>query len=106
MKSTWQRHVLAATGYCELGMFDEAERTLEQRLMPRINIEKRSSARRVDLYMAMQKWDLVAEVARSLVDTNRRTPLGGLTWPTRRAVPKASTKRETISFAARKIASQ
>ena len=30
MKSNWQRHVLAATGYRELGMFDEAERTLEE----------------------------------------------------------------------------
>jgi hypothetical protein len=30
LKSSWQRHVLASSGYLELGMFDEAALALEE----------------------------------------------------------------------------
>ena len=30
MKAEWQRHVLAYSGYIELGMFDEAAQLLEE----------------------------------------------------------------------------
>ena len=30
MKAEWQRHVLACSGYIELGMFDEAAQVLEE----------------------------------------------------------------------------
>ena len=30
LKADWQRHVLASSGYLELGMFDEAEQALEE----------------------------------------------------------------------------
>jgi Flp pilus assembly protein TadD len=67
VKSSWQRHVLVATGYCELGMFDEAELALEE-IDAEDKDRKEVLATRVDLYMATQKWSLVAEVARHLAD--------------------------------------
>jgi hypothetical protein len=30
LKSDWQRHVLASSGYLELGMFDDAAMVLEE----------------------------------------------------------------------------
>jgi hypothetical protein len=30
VKADWQRHVLASSGYLELGMFDEAAQVLEE----------------------------------------------------------------------------
>jgi Flp pilus assembly protein TadD len=102
MKSTWQRHVLAATGYCELGMFDEAERTLEQ-IDAEDKHRKEVLSARVDLYMAMQKWDLVAEVARSLVDTEPENAAWwiNLAYATRRA--ESIDKAQAFLLQARKL---
>jgi Flp pilus assembly protein TadD len=86
VKSNWQRHVLAATGYRELGMFDEATRAIEE-----VDAEdkgrKEVLAVRVDLYMAAQNWNLVAEVARHLVDIEPENAAWwiNLAYATRRA---------------------
>ena len=102
MKSSWQRHVLAATGYCELGMFDEAERTLEE-IDAEDKHRKEVRSARVDLYMAMQKWDLVAEVARSLVDTEPENAAWwiNLAYATRRA--ESIDKAQAFLLQARKL---
>ena len=86
MKSNWQRHVLAATGYCELGMFDEAARALEE-IDAEDKDRKEVLGARVDVYMATQKWSLVAEVARHLVDLEPENAAWwiNLAYATRRA---------------------
>jgi predicted Zn-dependent protease len=102
VKSNWQRHVLAATGYCELGMFDEAERTLGE-----INAEdkgrKEVLAARVDLYMAAQKWSSVAEVARDLVDIEPENAAWwiNLAYATRRA--ETIDKAQALLLQAQKL---
>jgi Flp pilus assembly protein TadD len=102
VKSSWQRHVLAATGYYELGMFDEAELALEE-----IDAEDRARkevlAARVDLYMATQKWSLVAEVARHLVDIEPENAAWwvNLAYATRRA--ESIDKAQALLLQARKL---
>ena len=66
MNSDWQRHVLACSGYLELGMFDEAAQVLEEIAPEDKNREEVLGARLV-LYMAAKKWDMAAAVASHLV---------------------------------------
>jgi Flp pilus assembly protein TadD len=102
VKSNWQRHVLVATGYSELGMFDEAELALEE-----IDAEEKGRqevlAARVDLYMAMQKWSLVAEVARHLVNIEPENASWwvNLAYATRRA--ESIDKAQALLLQARKL---
>ena len=102
VKSHWQRHLLAATGYCELGMFDEAEVALEE-----IDAEDKGRrevlAARVDLYMSTQKWSLVAEVARHLVDIEPENAAWwvNLAYATRRA--ESIHKAQALLLQARKL---
>jgi tetratricopeptide (TPR) repeat protein len=64
LKADWQRHVLASSGYLELGMFDDAAMVLEE-----IAHKNRNEVlgARVNLYMAARKWDMAAAVASHLV---------------------------------------
>jgi Flp pilus assembly protein TadD len=66
MKSDWQRHVLASSGYRELGMFDSAAQVLEE-IAPEDKNRTEVLGMRVQLYMAAKKWDMVAAVASHLV---------------------------------------
>jgi predicted Zn-dependent protease len=66
LKATWQRHVIAASGYSELGMFDDAALALEE-IEPEDKTRKEVLGARVDLYMAAKKWDMAAAVASHLV---------------------------------------
>jgi Flp pilus assembly protein TadD len=63
----WQGHVVEASGYIELGMLEEAAKTLQE-----IRAEDESRREvlgvRLDLYMAARKWDLAAKFARRLVE--------------------------------------
>jgi hypothetical protein len=54
LKASWQRHVIAASGYLELGMFDAAAQVLEE-IEPEDKTRKEVLAARVDLYMAAKK---------------------------------------------------
>ena len=65
MKTDWQRHVLASSGYLELGMFDDAAMVLEE-MRQRIRHVTKLGAR-VNLYMVAKKWDMAAAVASHLV---------------------------------------
>jgi Flp pilus assembly protein TadD len=102
VKSTWQRHVLAATGYCELGMFDEAERALDE-IDAEDNGRREVLATRVDVGMAAQKWSMVAEVARHLVDIEPENAAWwiNLAYATRRA--ESIDKAEALLLQARKL---
>ena len=66
MSGDWQRHVLASSGYLELGMLDDATLALEE-------IESEDKTRievlgaRIALYITAKKWDMAAAVASHLV---------------------------------------
>ena len=66
MKTEWQRHVLASSGYLELGMFDDAAMVLEE-IKPEDKNRTEVLGMRVQLYMAAKKWDMAAAVASHLV---------------------------------------
>jgi lipopolysaccharide biosynthesis regulator YciM len=66
LKTDWQRHVLASSGYLELGMFDAAALVLGEIASEDKNRNEVLGAR-VNLYMAARKWDMAAAVASHLV---------------------------------------
>ena len=66
MKSDWQRHVLACSGYLELGMFDSAAQVLEE-IAPEDKSRNEVLGARVVLYLAAKKWDMAEAVATHLV---------------------------------------
>jgi lipopolysaccharide biosynthesis regulator YciM len=73
----WQRHVLASTGYLELGMFDDAALALEE-IKPEDKTRNEVLGARVNLYLAAKKWDTAAAVASHLVKVEpEKMRLGG-----------------------------
>jgi lipopolysaccharide biosynthesis regulator YciM len=73
----WQRHVLASTGYLELGMFDDAALVLEE-IKPEDKTRNEVLGARVNLYLAAKKWDMAAAVASHLVKVEpEKMRLGG-----------------------------
>ncbi|HEY5704169.1 MAG TPA: hypothetical protein VIS96_01190 [Terrimicrobiaceae bacterium] len=73
MKLDWQKQVIASSGYLELGMFEEAARSLDE-----ISSEDKGRmevlAARLQLYMTIGKWDMAAAVARHLVEIEAERP--------------------------------
>jgi hypothetical protein len=59
LKADWQRHVLASSGYLELGMLNEAAQVLEE-IQPEEKTRDEVLGARVNLYSAAKKWDMVA----------------------------------------------
>ena len=68
MSAQWQRQILEASGYMELGMLDEAAKALEE-ITPEDKSRKEVSGIRLDLYMAAKKWHLAATMAKRLLET-------------------------------------
>jgi Flp pilus assembly protein TadD len=68
LNAHWQRYVVEASGYIELGMLEEAARTLEQ-IKADEEAHEEVLGVRLDLYMAERKWHLAAKVARHLLET-------------------------------------
>ena len=66
MRGDWQKHVLASSGYLELGMLDDAETALEE-IAPEDKNRNEVLGARVALYAAAEKWDMAAAVASHLV---------------------------------------
>jgi Flp pilus assembly protein TadD len=66
LSGDWQRHVLASTGYLELGMLDDAALALEE-IEPKDKTRTEVLGARVVLYIAAKKWDMAAAVASHLV---------------------------------------
>ena len=72
-------HLRAAVAFIELGMFDEAQAEMEQidpcsRLLPEL------LAARIPLYRVLEKWDLIAIVARKLTEWNPEEPGNFVDW--------------------------
>jgi tetratricopeptide (TPR) repeat protein len=72
-------HLRAARAYIELGMFDEAQAEMEQidscsRVLPEL------LATRIPLYRVLEKWDLIAIVARKLTEWNPEEPGNFVAW--------------------------
>ena len=72
LKSDWQRHVLASSGYLELGMFDDAAIVLEE-IAPEDKTRNEVLGARVDIYIAANKWDMAAAVASHLIKVDPQT---------------------------------
>jgi lipopolysaccharide biosynthesis regulator YciM len=72
LKSDWQRHVFARSGYVELGMFDSAAQVLEE-IAPEDKSHNEVLGARVGIYMAAKKWDMAAAVASHLVKVDPET---------------------------------
>jgi Flp pilus assembly protein TadD len=66
LSADWQRHVLACSGYLELGMLDDAALALED-IEPKGRTRTEVLGARVVLYIAAKKWDMAAAVASHLV---------------------------------------
>jgi tetratricopeptide (TPR) repeat protein len=74
-----QQHLRTACGYIERGMFEEAQAELEEidplcRLLPEI------LAARIPLYRALEKWDLMAIVAKKLTEWRPEEPVNFIDW--------------------------
>ena len=74
-----QRHLRSACSYIELGMFEEAQTELERidrlsHLLPEI------LAARIPLYRTLEKWDLMAIVAKKLAEWNPEEPANFINW--------------------------
>jgi hypothetical protein len=65
LKSSWQRHVLASSGYLELGMLDDAAQALEE-VEPEDKTRTEVLGARIALYITTKKWDIAAAVASHL----------------------------------------
>ena len=72
MRNDWQRHVLASSGYLELGMLNDAGLALEE-IAPEDKTRNEVLGARVNLYMAARKWDTAAAVASHLVKVDPET---------------------------------
>ena len=66
LRSDWQRHVLASSGYLELGMLDDAVLALEE-IASEDKTRSEILSARIDIYLAAEKWDMAATVANHLV---------------------------------------
>jgi Flp pilus assembly protein TadD len=102
LKSDWQRHVLACSGYIELGMFDDAAQVLEE-IEPEEKSRNEVLGARVNLYMAARKYDIAAAITRHLVEVQ---PENAVWWTQLAyAVRRSETieKAEAILLEAREI---
>jgi Flp pilus assembly protein TadD len=72
LSGDWQRHVLASTGYLELGMLDDAALALEE-IEPEDKTRTEVLGARVVLYIAAKKWDMAAAVVSHLVKVDPET---------------------------------
>jgi Flp pilus assembly protein TadD len=72
LKADWQTHVLASSGYLELGMLDDAALALEE-IAPEEKTRSEVLGVRVAIYLAAEKWDMAAAVANHLVKVEPET---------------------------------
>ena len=73
LESPDQQHLRSAVGYIELGMFDAANAELEEidpfcRHLPEVLMA------RLGVYHGLEKWELLAVVARNLTEWNPKEP--------------------------------
>lgn len=87
MKASWQKQVIASSGYRELGMFEDAAQALEEIDPSEDKTRSEVLYARVDLYLAAKKWHMAAAVARHLVKADPENPTAwiNLAYSVRRA---------------------
>jgi Flp pilus assembly protein TadD len=73
LKASWQKQVLASSGYRELGMFEDAAHALEE-IEPEDKTRNEVLYARVDIYLVTKRWDMAAAVARHLVKVDPENP--------------------------------
>jgi tetratricopeptide (TPR) repeat protein len=100
LKASWQKQVLACSGYLELGMLDDAANALEE-IQPDDKPRKEVLYAQVGLYVASKKWKMAAAVAGHLVKAEPENPGAwiNLAYLVRRAVNVEEA--ETVLFKAR-----
>lgn len=74
-----QRHLEAASGYVQLGMYFDANEELEQ-ITPELRVLPQVLAQRLQIYRAWKKWALMQVVAKQLVRQEPENPLWWLDW--------------------------
>ena len=72
-------HQRAAGAYIELGLFDEAQAEMEK-IDPSCRLLPELLAARIPLYRVLEKWDLIAVVARKLAEWNPEEPGNFVVW--------------------------
>jgi lipopolysaccharide biosynthesis regulator YciM len=93
LKTDWQRHVLASSGYLGLEMFDDAAMVLEE-IAPEDKTRNEVLGARVNLYMVAKKWDMAAAVASHLVKVDPGTAGWWISLAYRLDAPKALRRRK------------
>jgi len=66
LSGDWQKHILASSGYLELGMFDDAVLALEA-IGAQDKDRNEVLGARLNVYIAARKWDMAATAAERLV---------------------------------------
>ena len=86
LEGTDQLHLRGATGYIELGMFEEANAELEE-IDPICRHLPETLLARLAIYHGLEKWELLALVAKRLTEWNPKEPgfFVELAYATRRA---------------------
>jgi tetratricopeptide (TPR) repeat protein len=84
-----RKHLQAATGYAELGMFLEADAELE-RIEPLSRSVPEVLALRIDIYRGLERWELMAQIAKRLCEFDP----GELQW----VVSYAFATRRSVSI--------
>jgi lipopolysaccharide biosynthesis regulator YciM len=103
LSGDWQRHVLASSGYLELGMLDDAALVLEE-IEPKDETRTEVPGARVVLYIAAKKWDMAAAVGSHLVKVEPENEVAwwiNLAYSVRRS--KSVEKAEAILLRAQAI---
>jgi hypothetical protein len=80
-----RQHSEAALGYCELGMFEDANAELEE-IDPLNRATPEVLAVRVAIYHGLKKWDALQVVAAQSPNMSRPTCNGPFPWPMRLGV--------------------
>ena len=93
LRADWEKHVLASSGYLELGMFDDAAMALEE-IAPEDKTRNEVLGARVSIYMAAKKWDMAAAVASHLVKVEPENAAGGSVSPMQSDAPKVLRRRK------------
>ena len=78
-----QRHITAAQGYVELGMFLDANAELEQ-IDPDLRTAPEVLAVRLGICTGLKKWELMQKVAKTLTEAAPLASRVGLRDPSRR----------------------
>jgi Flp pilus assembly protein TadD len=102
LSGNWQKHVLASSGYLELGMLEDAALALEEiESADKTRNEVRSA--QLNLYMAAKEWGMAAAVAGQMAEVDPQNACWwiNLAYSVRRI--ESIEKAEAILLRAREI---